>query len=55
MIDPGGAGRIPLVAQSESSFSMEGNVVEFVKDAKGAVTGVIQHWTEGDRYAVRRK
>jgi hypothetical protein len=55
MIDPGGAGRIPLVAQSESSFSMEGNVVEFVKDAKAAVTGVIQHWTEGDRYAVRRK
>lgn len=55
MIDPGGAGRIPLIAQSESSFSMEGNVVEFVKDAKGAVTGVIQHWTEGDRYAVRRK
>jgi hypothetical protein len=55
MIDPGGAGRIPLVAQSESSFSMEGNVVEFVKDARGAVTGVIQHWTEGDRYAVRRK
>ncbi len=55
MIDPGGAGRIPLVAQSENSFSMEGNVVEFVKDAKGAVTGVIQHWTEGDRYAVRRK
>jgi hypothetical protein len=55
MIDPGGAGRIPLIAQAENTFSMEGNVVEFVKDAKGAVTGVIQHWTEGDRYAARRK
>lgn len=55
MIDPGGAGRIPLIAQSETSFSMEGNIVEFVKDANGAVTGVLQHWTEGDRYAVRKK
>jgi hypothetical protein len=54
MIDPGGAGKIPLVAQSETSFSMEGNIVEFVKDAKGAVTGVLQHWTEGDRYARRK-
>ncbi len=55
MIDPGGAGKIPLLAQSETSFSMEGNIVEFVKDAKGSVTGVLQHWTEGDRYAVRKK
>ena len=55
MIDPGGAGRIPLIAQSEDTFSMEGNIVKFVKDAKGAVTGVVQHWTEGDRYATRRK
>jgi len=55
MIDPGGAGKIPLVAQSENTFSMEGNIVEFQKDSKGAVTGVLQHWTEGDRPAVRRK
>ena len=55
VIDPGGGGRIPLFAQSENTFSMEGNVVEFVKDAKGAVTGVVQHWTEGDRYAARGK
>ncbi len=54
MIDPGGAGRIPLVAQSEYTFSMEGNLVEFVKDGKGVVTGVVQHWTEGDRYARRK-
>jgi hypothetical protein len=29
--------------------------VKFVKDAKGAVTGMIQSWTEGDRYFARRK
>src|SRR5262249_54797523 len=29
MIDPGGMGKIPLVAMSENTFSMEGNVVEF--------------------------
>ena len=55
VIDPGGAGKIPLIAQSETRFLMEGNVVEFLKDKDGNVTGVIQHWTEGDRPAVRRK
>jgi hypothetical protein len=55
MIDPGGMGKIQLIAMSETSFSMEGNIVEFLKDAKGAVTGVVQHWTENDRYATRRK
>ena len=55
MIDPGGMGKIPLIAISQTSFSMEGNIVEFLKDAKGAVTGVVQHWTENDRYASRRK
>jgi hypothetical protein len=40
---------------SENSFSMEGNIVEFIKDAKGEVTRVVQHWTEGDRSASRRK
>ena len=55
MIDPGGMGKIPLVAMSENTFSMEGNVVVFIKDEKGAVTRVIQHWTEGDRSANRRR
>jgi len=54
MIDPG-AGKIPLVAHSETSFTMEGTGVDFVKDAKGAVTSMIQHWTEGDRYFPRKK
>ena len=55
MIDPGGMGKIPLIAMSENSFSMEGNIVEFIRDAQGAVTRVVQHWTESDRSAIRRK
>ena len=55
MIDPGGMGKIPLIAMSGNSFSMEGNIVEFTKDAKGEVTKIVQHWTEGDRTASRRK
>jgi hypothetical protein len=55
MINPGGEGKIPLIAHSENSFTMEGTGVEFVKDAKNAVIGMIQHWTEGDRYEVRKK
>jgi hypothetical protein len=55
MIDPGGMGKIPLIAMSENSFSMEGNIVEFLKDGNGQVTRVVQHWTEGDRTASRRQ
>ena len=54
-INPGGAGKIPLVAHSENNFTMEGTGVEFVKDAKGAVTAMIQHWAEGDRNYARTK
>ena len=53
-IDRGG-GKIPLIAESENNFSMEGTSVEFVKDSKGAITAMIQHWAEGDRYAARAK
>jgi len=54
MINPG-AGKVPLIARSENSFTMEGTGVEFVKDANGAVTTMVQHWTETDRYFTRRK
>jgi hypothetical protein len=54
-INTGGGGKIPLIAHSESSFTMEGTGVEFVKDAKGAVTAMIQHWVEGDRYFARQR
>jgi hypothetical protein len=55
MIDRGGPGKIPLVAHSEVSFTMEGTGVEFVKDAKGAVRAMIEHWVEGDRYFARKQ
>lgn len=54
-INTAGAGKIPLIAHSENSFTMEGTGVEFVKDAKGAVTGMMQHWVEGDRYFPRAR
>ncbi len=53
-IDPG-SGKIPLVAHSETSFTMEGTGVEFVKDANGSITGITEHWNEGDRYFARKK
>jgi hypothetical protein len=46
---------IPLIALSETSFTMEGTGVEFVRDAKGAVTAMIQHWAEFDRYFARAR
>ncbi len=55
MIEQDKAGKIPLIARSETSFTMEGTGVDFVKDSKGAVTTMIQHWTEGDRYYARKK
>jgi hypothetical protein len=55
MSKTGGAGKIPLIAHSETSFTMEGTGVDFVKDAKGAVTAMIQHWSEGDRNFLRKK
>jgi hypothetical protein len=54
-INTGGGGEIPLIAHAENNFTMEGTGVEFVKDAKGAVTAMIQHWVEGDRYFARGK
>ena len=55
MVDTGGTGKIPLIARSENTFTMEGTFVEFVQDPKGAVTAMIQGWVEGDRKYVRTK
>jgi len=54
MIDSG-AGKVPLIAHSETSFTMEGTGVEFLKDPKRGVTGLVQHWVEGDRYFGRSR
>jgi hypothetical protein len=53
MIDRG-AGNVPLVAHSETSFTMEGTGVDFVKDTNGAVTRMVEHWVEGDRVFTRK-
>jgi hypothetical protein len=55
MIAEGQAGKIPLVAHSENAFTMEGTGVEFVRDANGAVSAMIEHWVEGDRNYPRKK
>jgi hypothetical protein len=49
MIAEGQAGKVPLTAHSETMFTMEGTGVEFVKDSKGTVSAMIEHWVEGDR------
>ena len=54
-VDTGGTGKIPLIAHSVDTFTMEGAFVEFVKDAKGAVNAMIQGWVEGDRKFARTK
>jgi len=55
VISTDGTGKIPLIAHSESNFTMEGTGIDFIKDEKGSVTGMVQHWAEGDRYQARRK
>lgn len=53
MVAEGQSGKIPLTAHSETFFTMEGTGVEFLKDEKGSVTAMIEHWVEGDRKYVR--
>ena len=50
-----GTGKISLVAHSDTSFTMEGTGLDFIKDAKGVVTGMTEHWTEGDRTYARKR
>jgi hypothetical protein len=54
-INTSGGGKIPLIAHSENTFTMEGTGVDFVRDAKGGVIAMTQHWVEGDRYFARKK
>jgi len=53
MLAEGQSGKTPLTAHSEAVFTMEGTGVEFLKDEKGAVTAMIEHWVEGDRKYIR--
>jgi hypothetical protein len=54
-IETSGGGKIPLLAHADNNFTMEGTGVEFVKDGKGEVVAMIEHWVEGDRYFPRKK
>ena len=49
--------RLPLAADSETAFveRTNGERMEFIKDAQGAVTGFIFHGNRGDRKAVRKQ
>ena len=55
MLMHGESGKIPLVAHSETNFTMEGTGVDFTKDSQGEITQLVEHWSEGDRPFVRRK
>ena len=52
---PPGAGKMPLVAESETTFSALGAPVIFRKDASGAVTGFVIHTVEGDQEFERKR
>ena len=49
-----GQGRQPLVAYTETEFSLSGIWIEFIADSQGAVTQFIFREVEGDTKAVRR-
>lgn len=46
------AGKIPLKTESETTFSVAGQPLEFVKDAQGVVTHLVLHQVEGDFRAI---
>jgi hypothetical protein len=48
------AGKIPLQTESETTFSVAGQPVEFVKNAQGVVTHLVLHQVEGDFRAIRK-
>jgi hypothetical protein len=52
---PGGGGKMPAFAQSETNFFVPalGSGIEFVKDTKGAVTRLMLRTVEGNNEAVR--
>jgi len=50
---PGSTGKMPLKPESETTFSIAGQPIEFVKNGQGAVTHFIVHAVEGDQKAIR--
>jgi hypothetical protein len=54
VVELAGAGKIPMSTVSETTFSVAGQPVEFVKDAQGVVTHLVVRQVEGDFRAVRK-
>jgi hypothetical protein len=52
---PPSGGKMPLVAESETTFSALGAPVIFRKDASGAITGFVIHTVEGDQEFERKQ
>jgi hypothetical protein len=50
---PGSAGKMTLSPESETTFSVAGQPIEFVKDGNGAVTHFVIHLVEGDQKGLR--
>ena len=53
-MDTEGKGRTPLIPVSEAVFFLREARIEFVKDAKGAVTHFTRTWVEGDLSYLRK-
>jgi hypothetical protein len=54
IVQPPTGGKYPLVPSSETTFSVAGTPLEFVKDPQGTVTHFVVRTVEGDQKAVRR-
>jgi hypothetical protein len=55
VVFPGGSGKVPLVAESETTFSALGAPVVFRKDPTGAVSGFVVRTVEGDQEFERKR
>jgi hypothetical protein len=49
VVIPGGGGKLPLVAQSDTTFLALGAPLIFRKDPSGAISGFVIHTVEGDQ------
>jgi len=49
-----GAGKIPMLTESETTFSVAGQPVQFVKNDQGVVTHLVLRQVEGDFRAIRK-
>jgi hypothetical protein len=51
---PGSTSGFPLTPESDTKFTLAGQLLEFVTDGQGAVTHLVLHIVEGDRKAIRK-